>query len=248
MKVAYDLLNVVIDIDDAYKGQEYLCIHCGCDMIPSALDSFKVSPYFRAKNSHEDDCAVKLIDTKTRYNNKDSELEEIYEKVISSIVSEKDKEPNVDSNPERKRKENSKIRIRFLNQLVSFCLGNDINESLGEKKIRDFFVDRRTYKSFAGFKENELYLVGARFKKYIDNLSTMYFTYPNGVSVNEVGLYFFDKNTFYKVREKVFNKDEKGNYKDIYVLAMGSSKGKLKVYNEGQFFFTVGSEKNIEGE
>lgn len=248
MKVAYDLLNSIIDIDDAYKGQEYVCIHCGCEMIPSALDSFKVSPYFRAKNSHADDCPVRLIDTKTRYNNKDSEIEEIYEKVINRVLSEKIHDPYQDSTPERKRKENANVRIRFLNQLVSFCLGNDINESLGDKKIRDFFVDRRTYQNFPHFIEDELYLVGARFKKYIDDLSTMYFTYPNGVSVKEVGLYFYDKETFYKVKEKVFDKDEKGNYKDIYVLAMGSSKGKLKIYNEGQFFFTVRSDKNYEGE
>ena len=244
MKVAYDLLNVLIDIDDANKEQDYVCIHCGCDMIPSALDSLKVSPYFRAKNSHAEDCPVKVIDTKTRYNNKDSDIEEIYSKVINRISRENELEAKNDSSPERKRREKSNVPIRYLNQLVSFCLGNDINESLGNRKIKDFFVDRRTFHDYSHFKEDELYLVGARFKKYIDDLSTMYFTYPNGVSVNEVGLYFFDKDTFYKVKEKVFNKDEEGNYKDIYVLAKGSSKGKLKIYSENQFFFTVRSDKS----
>lgn len=248
MKVAYDLLKQVVDIDYAVKSNQYHCIHCGCEMIPSALDSYKVSPYFRAKNSHVEDCAVKMIDTKTRYNNKESELEEVYEKTIKDSIKKNESTPSGEKSTERKRKENSFVKVRYLNQLVSFCLGNDINESLGSRQIKDFFVDKRTYNEFHDFKEGEIYLFGVRFKKFITEFQTMYFTYPIGAPIDEIGMYFFDLDTYYQIKDKIFNKDEEDRYKDIYVIGEMSPKGKIRVFNEGQFFFIPIKDREIKGD
>jgi hypothetical protein len=206
-------------------------------MIPSALDSEKVSPYFRAKNSHDNECVAKLIDTREKYNGRESNVEEVYEKILNTI-SKKDKaESTPNMNPERKKKEKKNIKVKYLSQLISFCVGNDINEFIGDIQIKDFFIDKRTYQNFDDFEENRIYLVGARYKSYSTKYTTMYFMCPIGVREKEIGVWFKSKDDFYAVKNKIFDKDENDNYKDIYVLAKGTSTNKLKIYNENQFYF-----------
>lgn len=238
MRVAKDLLDRIIDIDDASKEIEYHCIHCNCEMIPSALNSLKVSPYFRAKQSHDIECSAKLIDTRQRYNSKESDIEDIYERLL--ILETKDtieREEIEDKNSDRNRKDRKNIKIKYLSQLVSYCVGNDINIKVGDRFVKDFFVDKRTYKDFKGFKENELYLLGARYKGYSTPHKTMYFMAPIGVRAIELGIWFKEESVYFNVKDKIFKKDSNDEYKDIYVLALGTKTGKLKIYSGEQFYF-----------
>jgi len=241
MKIARKKNNELADIDfilDDYD-KEYFCIHCGCEMVPAALDSDKVSPYFRAKNTHDENCPVKNILTRDRYNGKESEIEVVYENALKDRE-EQSASSTPSSSPDRKRKESNYLRIRYLKQLVTFCLSNDIEETIGDKPIKSFFIDDRTLINHTSFKQNKIYLFGVRFKLYIDSMQSIVVTYPTKYPHDDILMYFYDRDVYYEIKNKVFtDKDEENRYKDIYVIAQLNRNDNIAIRNSNQFFFVA---------
>lgn len=237
MDIAYNQKREVINVSEIVMGEVYGCIHCGCEMVPAALNSSKISAHFKAKNSHEDNCEVKLLNTSTRFNGKDSSIEKVYESILKGQVKSISKEVDRDKNPNREKR-NVYVTVKNLKQLVTFCLSNHENRFIGGIQIKDFFIDKRTHNTFSSFENDKLYLISARFKKYLSGKQTFVLMYPIGLRTKEVLAYFTKADDYYETKSQLFDDlDVDDRFKDIYVLAKANRKGNLIIYDKRQIFF-----------
>ncbi len=243
MQKAYDVSKTMVSVDNALKENVYSCIHCGCEMIAAALDSVKVSPYFRAKNTHQEDCPVKHILTRERLDGSESDLEEIYNQILSKDVVDREPTERIDTG-DRKRRQNYK-KVRSLKQLVSFCLSNDVNDWLGTSQIKDFFISKITMEHHKTIESKKIYLIQARFREYFPDDRIILFKYPIDDFTYDLETIYITDRLYYRVKDEIYNKDDNDEYRDMYILCQIED-DTASIYSESQIFMISKHEKNVE--
>lgn len=234
-------LGKLTHISNHHLSKEYTCPYCHCDVIPAAIESERVSAYFRAKKHHDDKCPFKYIESKDSYDNQNSNVEEIYQRMLRQGF--KKVETARESSDERTK--SSKIsRINNLKSLVSFCLDSSIDDSVGHNTIKDFFVDERTHTIHQQFSPGKLYLVRCYFRRYDDIRRHIVLRYPRRIAEDakrEITLKFAtaqETGLYKEVKDRIFStKEEHSIYPDLYIIGKLNKSKQMIIQNIHQILF-----------
>lgn len=225
-EIIYGEVNAY-DLNDNDKKKSYYCKGCGIELtliISSKGREFNTFSA-RLKNSeHEDGCQY---DKSSEFSNEDREnfnFDSFIENIIKTNNPTKRNISNCSSNDEYDRNN----KITNLRSFTEICRQHSPNTYIGDKLIRNCFLDGRVFNDYLeGFQDQKV--VVPFFNGYTPSEKLMFFKYGN----RKLKIYFKDEEYFFKMRNEIFDIGKR----EAKIAIAGEWK------DEGEFIETIVSKK-----
>ncbi|PTJ14293.1 hypothetical protein BU069_12740 [Staphylococcus succinus] len=186
------------DLNDNHRNKIYYCKGCGIKLTLVISSKGKEFNTFSARlkdNKHEDGCKY---DKSSEFSNEDREnfnFDSFIENIIKTNNSTKRNISISNSNDEYDRTN----KITNLRSFTEICRQHSPNTYIGDKLIRNCFLDGRVFNDYLeGFQGQKV--VVPFFNGYTPSEKLMFFKYGN----RKLKIYFKDEEYFVKMKNEIF--------------------------------------------
>lgn len=211
----------VQDVSAANKYDDFFCPTDGYNCIyhyRAYESNRKKAHFFKLPSStHSPNCTVQYGESIgggiSHFDAQNSNIDDI----LSSVTTPSKNNPKTKHSTQiqhHSKSDDTPKKIRTLRQLYNFCIQNDVNTMIGDKRIRDFFVGQKTAFLYTKYCSG-IALVEARFhsyhdKKHMNDDNHLVFTYPFNIDPNapyafKVTVHIPDQTLYKSKRTELFD-------------------------------------------